>query len=491
LFLSLVDFFEIPNLHKKPSLQLKYFILSFQPLMNYYICRNKKSLNHLEFLLTAAYTFLFIFIIHKMNFFEADGLSKRLVSFIFMLKVVFGLLLWAIYTFYYKDRSTADIYKYFDDSKILFDAIKTNPVHFFKMMTGIGNTSPDFDIYYNQMHYWARRIDSSIYNDSHTIIRFNSLVRFFSFGYYNVHTVFICFFSLIGLTAIYKTFVPFLKDKKRELLFVVFLLPSVLFWGSGVLKEGLIIFALGLLIYYTSRLFSVKSTLICLAAGFLLAFSKFYVWLAICPSLFFLVWINKTSAAKWYLKFLIIVLVLATLGLNIDNFTSVQNPLVTLSQKQIEFNQLANGGLSDAYRQPIPVAGSIILIPPLEPTLNSFICNAPHALLNTLLRPFLWELKSPMMLMAGAENVLILGFILICLLFSKSIKEIKWQYVLFCLSFVTVQFLIIGETTPVLGAIARYKVPALPFLLISFLLILDKQKLMKRVPILSKWFPIE
>ena len=422
-----------------------------------------------------------------MKFFEIDGLSKRTISFIFILKIFFGLLLWAIYTFYYKDRSTADIYKYFDDSKILFDALKTHPSHYFKMLFGIGNMTPEFDTYYAQMHYWTRKIDSNIYNDSHTIIRFNSIVRFFSFGYYNVHTVFICFLSLVGLTAIYKTFIPFLQDKKRELIFIVFLLPSVLFWGSGVLKEGLIFFALGLLIYYTTKLFSIKSIIICLCVALLLAFSKFYVWLAIFPSLVFILWINKTTISKTFLKFLFIIITLATIGLNIDSFTTIQNPLVTLSQKQIEFNQLASGNLTDAYCKPIPIAGSIIQINTLQPTLTSVIKNAPQAFINTLFRPYLWELKSPMMLMAGAENILILLIILLCLLFIKPLSIIRWEYVLFCLSFVIIQFLIIGETTPVLGAIARYKVPALPFLLIAFLFLLDKEKLIKRIPFFSRF----
>ncbi len=420
-----------------------------------------------------------------MKFFEVPGLTKRNLSLIFILKIFFGLLLWAIYTFYYTDRSTADIYKYFDDSKILFDILKTHPSHYFKILTGIGNTTPEFDDYYCQMHYWARKIDSSIYNDSHTIIRFNSLVRFFSFGYYNVHTVFICFLSLIGLTAIYKTFIPFLQDKKQELVFVVFLLPSVLFWGSGVLKEGLIFFALGLLIYYTTKLFSIKSIIICLGVSLLLAFSKFYVWLAIFPSLLFILWINKTSNSKLFLKFIIITIVLATVGLNIDRFTNIQNPLVTLSQKQIEFNQLAYGNLTDAYHQVIPVAGSAIKINPLEPTLTSLLHNSPQALMNTIFRPYVWEVKSPMMLMAGAENLLFIIFILLCIIFIKPLSTIRWEYVLFCLSFVVIQFLIIGETTPILGAIARYKVPALPFLLITFLLLLDKEKLIKRFPFLK------
>ena len=66
-----------------------------------------------------------------MKFFDIEGVSKQTFSGIFILKIIFGLLLWAIYTFYYKDRATADIYKYFDDSKVLFDSLKINQIHYF------------------------------------------------------------------------------------------------------------------------------------------------------------------------------------------------------------------------------------------------------------------------------------------------------------------------------------------------------------------------
>ncbi len=441
----------------------------------------------MEILLTLTYTAFFIFIIHKMKFFDVDGISKKTISLLFLLKLIFGFTLWAIYTFYYTDRATADIYKYFDDSKVIYSTLKTNPIDYFKLLFGIGNNTAAFDHYYSEMNYWARKVDSSIYNDSHTIIRFNAVVRLFSFGYYNVHTVVICFLSLIGLTAIYKTFVTHLQDKKRELLFAVFLLPSVLFWGSGVLKEGLIFFALGLLIYYSNKLFSIKAIVICLATALLLAFSKFYVWLAIFPSIALLIWTNKTSSKKVGYKFILILLFIGAAGLNIDSFTNIQNPLVTLSQKQYEFNLLASGQLTDANNKAIPVANSIIEINKLEPTVYSFLKNSPKALVNSFLRPYIWELKSPLMLLSGLETFLIIFILFFSLFFIKTIKEIKWEYVLFCLSFVFIQFLIIGETTPILGAIARYKTIALPFLVIALLFIIDKEKLLKKVPFLKKY----
>jgi hypothetical protein len=183
-----------------------------------------------------------------------------------------------------------------------------------------------------------------------------------------------------------------------------------------------------------------------------------------------------------------VIVFIAAIGLNIESFTTIQNPLVTLSQKQYEFNQLAYGKLTDANNKPIPVAGSVIHINKLEPTLLSFIKNAPAALKNTFLRPYITELKSPLMLLAGIETMLIIIIVFFSVFFSSSFAIIKWEYVIFCLSFVTLQFLIIGETTPILGAVARYKTIALPFLVIAFLFILDKGKISKKLPFYNKIF---
>lgn len=439
----------------------------------------------MEILLILAYSSFFVYLIHRLPFFRTSGISAPALSFLFILKILFGFLVWAIYTFHYPNRATADIYKYFDDSAIIFNALKTKPVDYFKMLFGIGNDTPAFDVYYSKMHYWARKNSLGSYNDGHTVIRFNAFVRLFSLGFYTVHTVFICFISFIGLTAIYKAFSPFLQNKRRELLIAVFLLPSVLFWGSGVLKEGLLFFTLGLFLYYFQQPFSWKTLVICLVMAILIAVSKFYVWLAIFPGLVFLFIIRKTGTQKLLLKFTLTFLTYVAIGTTIDRYTTIQNPLVTLTQKQIEFNALATGQNEDATHKNIPAAGSRIDIPTLQPTLFSFLRNGPVALWNVFVRPYPTEMKSAMMLPVGLENVFIFMLLALCLFYHLPVSQIKWEYVLFCFSFVVIQFLIIGETTPVLGAIARYKVPALPFLIMGSLFLLDKEKLLKKMPLLS------
>ena len=108
-------------------------------------------------------------------------------------------------------------------------------------------------------------------------------------------------------------------------------------------------------------------------------------------------------------------------------------------------------------------AGSFISLPPLDNGLRSIVVNAPHALATSLLRPTIFVHGSAAMLMAGIENVLILCMLAAGLFYLKP-KNLAIHDVWYCLSFIVILFVLIGLTTPVLGALVRYKVPALPFL---------------------------
>ena len=64
------------------------------------------------------------------------------------------------------------------------------PLDYLRMVFGIANDTPEFrDLYYEDMNNWVRHFESNLYNDAHTIIRFNAVVRLFSFGEFHVHTV--------------------------------------------------------------------------------------------------------------------------------------------------------------------------------------------------------------------------------------------------------------------------------------------------------------
>ena len=503
----------------------------------------------LEILLVTAYASLFIFLIAKMKFFECDGISRGAIQGVFILKILFGILLYLVYTFYYTDRSTADIYKYFDDSKIMFDTLFIKPQDYFQMLFGIGNDTPYFDVYYNQMNHWYREYDSNLYNDSHTIIRFNAVIRLFSMGVYNVHTVFMCFLSLLGLTAIYKTFIPVIKEKSLLLFGSVFLIPSVLFWGSGVLKEGLLFFGLGFLVNYSHKVISgewnLKSIFWILFSIVLLTLTKFYVAIAVIPALVANYWIEKTGNRNVLLKYITSYLLLFSIGL------FATNSLQVLVQKQKDFINLANGGtylqritaektdtvyiasglheqmdinkknkkveiigkidyckvwtngklgeetefvgsknfIETEYRLLIDYGktGSTIEIQKLEPNILSFLKATPKAVYNTFFRPFFLESFSPFIFLAGFENLFIILLTIVAILFADK-NALNEKLFWLCVFFTLVIFALTGLITPVIGAIVRYKIAALPLLLIALFMLIDKNKLTKKLPYFRKVF---
>src|ERR1039458_397029 len=152
-------------------------------------------------ILTCAYILLFCMLIFLLPFFKDNTIKPWAFVSVFLLKMMAGFFLTWVYTYYYPDRQTADIFKYFDDSNVMFSAVTNHHyLDYLKMLTGIGNDNTYFDeTYYYKMNHWYRHYDYGTYNDNHTIIRFNALSMLFSFGNFNVHTVFICFACLLGL----------------------------------------------------------------------------------------------------------------------------------------------------------------------------------------------------------------------------------------------------------------------------------------------------
>jgi hypothetical protein len=501
-----------------------------------------------EFLLPAAYAALFIFIIYRMRFFHVQGLSPMLVSGIFLLKIFSGVAMALIYTYYYTDRTTADVFKYYDDSRIMHQALASKPSDFLKMLTGFRDDTDYFrSTYYIKMANWYRDFEST-YNDSRTIIRVNAFLRIFSFGYFHVHTVFMCFISLVGLTCIYKTFAPYMEDRRLPLVFLVFFLPSVMFWGSGVLKESIMLFGLGLLVYCFHRLlthgFTIRRLLLVLGGLSILMVTKYYILAALITGLIANAWAWKTGLRNTLVKYLVVFAVLCAAAWAFVSVKPQYDPVEMLSQKQRNFINLARGGayvandsiliyLPIEYRDRLVPAGkdSIFTIKkntplmywkledvtdtlyttstddtsryelwwnivpsgsrinkqPLAPTFLGILKKTPEAITTVLFRPHLLEAHNLLMRMAAFENLLICLLMVFCILFFK--RPVSPPLFWLCISFVLILFAVTGLVTPVLGALVRYKMPALPFLAAAMLMIMDREKLVKRFPILTPLFP--
>lgn len=436
----------------------------------------------MNFILPIIYTSIFIFLIWKIKFFDSEGLSKKSLPAVFILKIIFGLVLWAIYTYHYTYRSTSDAYRFFDDATIIYNSTKGNFLHFVRIVLGINSEAEELKPYFSQTSSWYRPYDYGLINDDRTLIRFNAIVLFFSFGYYHVHTVFMNFLALIGLVALYKTFIAFLPDRKIELFFAVFLFPTVLFWGSGVLKEGLILFSLGIFLYSFFRILKSRNSLLLNLAIlsfslFMLSIIKVYVLLCMIPAIISMIFIKLSGNNRIILKFSLTHIILIIAALNIHYIFPEYNVLEMLQIKQRDFYNVAQ----------LWEAGSAINIGRLEPNLWSFIIHIPRALFTTFFRPHLLEANSLFLYAAALENMIVIILLIFYLFHLNKRAGEKALVILFCLSFVILLALLIGWTTPIMGAIVRYKLPLLPFVVFILLFISNKPGFVFRF---EKWISI-
>src|SRR4051812_33206457 len=111
----------------------------------------------MQIALLLGYLFLFLFLIRRSKFFGLESISPNWVSLVFVLKVIAGCSLGLLYTYYYKDRSTADTFKFFDDSKIISAQLWEHPKYFFEMLTGINGNDPELTPYYYSMNAWNNK----------------------------------------------------------------------------------------------------------------------------------------------------------------------------------------------------------------------------------------------------------------------------------------------------------------------------------------------
>ena len=432
----------------------------------------------MEIFLVTGYTAVFLVLIHRLKFFRLEMIPPGWIKMLFILKVIAGCALGLIYTYYYTDRSTADTFKFFDDSRILFRALFDSPKQFFEIFFDVhSNTQECYEIC-SKMNAWNNQ--DVLFNDNKTLVRLNVLFQFFSLGKYYVHVVFLNFFSFTGLIALFRLFQSRMKEKSRFIFLVMMFLPSVIFWGSGLLKDGLLLFALGLLLYtfnnlLTSR-YSFRSVIAFCLCLLLLMFTKLYVLFIILPALAAWYWSRNDTGLKVFLKFIACYLFYLFLGFNVDKVSEKYDVVDLIYYKQQNFRVLSKTSH----------ANSVIEIPAVEPTAWSLLAHAPSAVLRVFVRPTLTDSTNPFVLMSAIENIFILAFGVFCIIFSGRRKMNSVHLFCFSVFFVVCMYALIGLITPILGAMVRYKVPALLFLVYIFTAVTDETKLKTKFPVMQK-----
>ncbi|MDG1841909.1 MAG: hypothetical protein P8I93_06150 [Crocinitomicaceae bacterium] len=420
----------------------------------------------IDIIFAIPYFLLVFWMLGKIRFFKHSGFSIKSLQFAFLLKVFSGYILFYIYAYHYNNRIESDTFKYFDDSYHMYKAFFSNPIDYLKMLFGISCEGAHFDdLYYQDMYNWYRPYESSLYNDNRLIIRLNAFIRIFSFGNYHVHNLVFNLLSFIGLVGLARFFLYHLKNEWK-IYMAVFLIPSVVFWGSGVLKESILMFAIGLFCYHLNKKIRLKVALILLLSLGIMLVLKFYVLMALLPVV--IAWLlNKKQIKNIAFAYAVSILSISLVAFVIGYFIPEYNVISILVTKQNDFVNMAN----------VMQVNSAFEMSPLTPDLWAIVKAIPEGLFNCFTKPWPTEIKNPLFVASFLENLLILVFIGGAIAWYKKPNKYSLKFILFCFAFTVFLFAIIGITTPITGALVRYKVPALPFLVIGILTFIDPKKI--------------
>ncbi len=380
--------------------------------------------------------------------------------------------LW-IYSDYYSVREEADVFKYFDDALLIDDVRNKSTKDHLQLVLGIGNIEVLTSQYLLESRFWDRNPSLPYFNDNRFIIRFHAILLPFSLGNIYTHLLFANFISFLGLLYLFKVFKEF-SDLTDKLLFLsLILLPSLLFWSSSILKENLLLLGFGGYLFSLVQLTKKRKFMIpLLLFALIIAQSKIYILFILLPLSISYLWsIGKDFNAS-FLRFFLVTIFFISLILNIGIYFPEFDVKEILAFKQSEFKCLAEW----------MGAGSQVYIPDLDSSTYSFIKALPLAIINALFRPFPTDELNALSFLSMIEIWGLYTLLILAWIFRR--KDFKLNPAAFLLTtfFILLLSALIGWTTPVSGAIVRYRIVILPFIILAILSLVDFKKIGKFVP---------
>lgn len=377
-------------------------------------------------------------------------------------KLIGGLALCFIYSFYYGGGDTIN---YYHDGICMMNLFFTNPSAVFTIMVD------GLDIH-NYFYFSPETGYPIYYRDAHTffVVKVIFLFVLISGGSYIVATLLVTYASFTGIWRMYKVFVMEFPQLQKQMAIAILFIPSVFFWGSGILKDTITLAAIG---HYTygfymtfirrEKMFSSFLT-IALAAFFLVSI-KPYIILALLPgSLVWLVQKYISQMPNKVMKTLAgpLFFVIAIGG----GYVLLLNMNALLGQYSID-NVLEKAVTTYKDLKADYYKGNSFDIGEFEATVPSMLSKAPAAITAGLFRPFLWEVRNIVMLLSGIEGA-ILMFLTFRILWKMRIIGVaryfaKNHLLVFALIFSLFFAFSVGISTSNFGSLVRYRIPVLPF----------------------------
>ncbi|MFW5793812.1 MAG: hypothetical protein ACOCWC_05965 [Bacteroidota bacterium] len=391
--------------------------------------------------------------------------------------IVGAIALGLVYNFYYPGGDTTGYYR---SSEAMVNLLRSDYKAYFRLL--FGDLSPE------ALSAFTAETGKPWYTHDYgafAIVRITSIFTLLGFKNYFTASILFAWFFYIGYWKLYLLFCNFYPKYYKQLAIPILFFPSVLFWGSGILKDTVTLAALAWFIYaiyflIVKKKFVIPNIIAILLLGYILLVVKPYIVVALMPGL--AIWAGwhylskiDNPLIKFFISPLILVLFLvlgiSSLSLFSENLGIygsmegiIQKAIITY-EDHLRFEQYGTNFYS---------------LGEFDGTLSNFLAKTPAAVVAGLFRPFVWEAESTFVLLSAIENALLLIFVLYVFLKNGPVRFMRIAFkepmVIFSLSFAFIFAFAVGVSSGNFGALVRLKIPMIPFFVASFVIIFMKSR---------------
>jgi hypothetical protein len=390
-------------------------------------------------------------------------------------KSIGGFIFTMIYVFYYDGEG--DTFFYYEGSLKLANIFWQSPKFYFDLM--IANSHDAQAILKNGNEF----IQMSATEEEWFMVRLISPLTILGLRTYLGVTFFMSFISFLGSYKIYQLMINIMGQERKKLIFIInFLIPSVLFWGSGLLKDTITLSCFYFFLFFMYQILilgkiRLRNIFFILLFGLIIFQLKAYI--LICLILWFFVVLffvfikkSKNPIVKFLMLPYLLVFVIGT------GYSGLQLLLVKSDEYKSELILSKIEGYQ-SYHQSL--GGSVYNLGQVEYTEIGLLKKFPQALNVSLFRPYPWESNTFMVLINSMESMILLFFLFYVLFKFKFsfFKELKNSpFLIGAFIFILIFSFFIGITSYNFGALSRFKLPidAFSFFILYYIYVQKKIK---------------
>tara|TARA_R110002049_G_scaffold306043_1_gene503871 strand:- start:87 stop:1355 length:1269 start_codon:yes stop_codon:yes gene_type:complete len=373
-----------------------------------------------------------------------------------------------VYGFYY---GGGDSYYYFRGGVSFIDSLFNYPfetiqIYFYKV-----ENIPD------DLRYVVSWVGTLRDNDTFFTMKLASIFCFLGFGGFLSACILLSYLSFYLNWKLFTTInLAFFVDKVQSpKLYYILFVPSLFFWGTGILKDTFVFIFTSCIIIIFIRSFNLKELkkpffklVFLLISIYSILNLKSYVLFTLLTSLFIayygkIVTLFSVLESNRFLKYLF----------NIFFFILLVIILVFGFQSfQIEIQQAQKAAISTLqgfHDWHTKLGGSSYSLGITDYSVTGILSQSPLAFLVTYFGPFPWQINSPIMLLTAVESYFYF-YLFILTIKKRGIQLfnilVMHDIVFFSMIFTLIFGVLVGITSYNYGALARFKIQALPYFLI-------------------------